>query len=89
MRLAFGESCSPAPTSENPVRRSTSVTGNPARESASAAARPPMPAPTTATDGGVISARGPVWAAAMSSAPPVQRHSGGSDCWGGVVRLAR
>jgi hypothetical protein len=48
MRLALGESCRPAPSSSTRVRFSTSETSKPARDRKSAAARPPMPAPTTA-----------------------------------------
>jgi hypothetical protein len=48
-RLAFGESWMPAPSPLKPVRRSTSVILRSWCESASAAVRPPMPAPTIRT----------------------------------------
>ncbi len=46
IRLALGEIWIPAPTSLKPVRRSITVTAWPASDRASAAVRPPIPAPT-------------------------------------------
>src|ERR1700761_2661556 len=46
-RLAFGESCKPAPVSSSRSLFSRTMTRNPCRASASEAVSPPMPAPAT------------------------------------------
>src|SRR5690242_3256436 len=45
--LAFGDSCSPAPTSSSRSAFSSTTTRKPLAASASAAVSPPMPAPAT------------------------------------------
>src|SRR5690606_13885937 len=49
MRVAFGPSCSPAPTSPNSGARSSSRTDSPCWRSEKAVASPPIPPPTTIT----------------------------------------
>jgi len=51
MRVAFGASWMPAPTSAKLFERSTSVTAPPRRARHSAAESPPMPPPTTSVSG--------------------------------------
>jgi hypothetical protein len=78
-RLALGEIWIPAPTSLKPVRRSITVTSWPASDSARAAVRPPIPAPTIPIRRVRLS-EGTVWGAysAASLASSCQTQACGS-----------